>query len=295
MGERKKPVVTGNEYDKMTPLQWLLRVFHGSLIGVGSILPGVSGGVLCVLFGIYQPMMALLAHPFSAFKRYYKLFIPVAIGFVVGFLGLAKLVNMVFKASSNIAVCLFVGLIFGMLPSLYREAGKQGRNKGSWITFGISFAVLFAFLFIIESYSLMSIQPNIYWYFFCGIVWGLSLVVPGLSSSSILIFMGLYEPMTEGISQFNLNVLIPLALGILCTALLTARFINWLIEKHYSKVYHLILGVVLASTLLIIPLEGYTNTMEIIISIACALVGFFGAFALDRWGENLKRKKGIED
>ena len=65
---------------KMTLGQWLLRVLHGALVGVGAIMPGVSGGVLCVLFGIYQPMMALFSHPFKALKKYYKLFIPVLIG-----------------------------------------------------------------------------------------------------------------------------------------------------------------------------------------------------------------------
>ena len=64
----------------MPASQWLLRLLQGALIGVGAILPGVSGGVLCVLFGIYQPMMALLAHPISSFKAHFQLFIPVILG-----------------------------------------------------------------------------------------------------------------------------------------------------------------------------------------------------------------------
>ncbi len=284
---------TAINYNKMTPAQWFLRVIHGSLIGVGSILPGLSGGVLSVLFGIYQPMMALLAHPFSAFKRYYKLFIPIIIGFVIGFIGLAKVVDMLFKTSSNIVVCLFVGLILGMLPSLFREAGKKGRTKVSWGVFLISFIILFSLLLILKLGDSMNINPNIFWFFFCGVVWGLSLVVPGLSSSSILMFMGLYEPMTEGIANFSFDVLIPLVLGILLTALLSARIVNRLIERHYSIVYHMILGVVIASTLLIIPLS-YADTTEILISIACAIVGFFGAWGLDLLGEGLMRKNNIE-
>ena len=55
---------------KMSIGQWLMHVLHGALIGVGAILPGVSGGVMCVLFGIYQPMMALLSHPGKAFRQY---------------------------------------------------------------------------------------------------------------------------------------------------------------------------------------------------------------------------------
>ena len=72
------------QYDHMGVGLWLLRVIHGALIGAGAILPGISGGVLCVLFGIYRPMMALLAHPIKTFRIYYKLFIPVLLGWAVG-------------------------------------------------------------------------------------------------------------------------------------------------------------------------------------------------------------------
>ena len=126
---------------------WLLRLIQGALIGVGAILPGISGGVLCVLFGIYRPMMALLAHPAKSFKLYYRLFIPVLIGWAVGFLALAGLVNLLLEASSAVAISLFVGLIIGTLPSLYRDAGKFGHGKKGFLSLGISFVLLFCFLF----------------------------------------------------------------------------------------------------------------------------------------------------
>ena len=72
--------------DKMTPAKWLLRLLQGAIIGAGAVLPGISGGVLCVVFGIYQPMMELLAHPFRMFKKYYKMFIPILLGVAAGFL-----------------------------------------------------------------------------------------------------------------------------------------------------------------------------------------------------------------
>ena len=117
-----------SETTKMTAGQWLMHVLHGALIGVGAILPGVSGGVMCVLFGIYQPMMALLSHPGKAFRQYSRLFIPVLIGCAIGFVGLSKVVELAFGADSAIVTCLFFGLILGTIPSLWREAGLKGRN-----------------------------------------------------------------------------------------------------------------------------------------------------------------------
>ena len=279
------------QYDHMGLGLWLLRVVQGALIGAGAILPGISGGVLCVLFGIYQPMMALLAHPIRTFRIYYKLFIPVLIGFAVGFFALAGLVSLLLEASSAIAVSLFIGLIVGMIPSLYRDAGKFGHPKSGYISMAVSFAVLLALLIYLQEGVKIDIEANIGWFFFCGVVWGLSLVVPGLSSSSILIFLGLYEEMTAGISQFDiLGVVLPVAVGILCTALLSARFVNWLFERYHTVAYHAILGVVIASTVMIVPLE-FRSTGEVLLSILCAVVGFFVAWGMDRYGQKVKPKQ----
>lgn len=275
------------KYDHMGVGLWLLRVIHGALIGAGAILPGISGGVLCVLFGIYRPMMALLAHPIKTFRIYYKLFIPVLLGWAVGFFALAGLVNLLMEVSSAIAVSLFLGLIVGMIPSLYRDAGKYGHRKTGYLSMFLSFVVLFGFLLYLQQGVRIDIEGNAWWFFFCGIIWGLSLVVPGLSSSSILIFMGLYQEMTAGISRFDLGVLIPLVLGILCTALLSARFVNRLFERHHTIAYHAILGIVIASTLLIVPLE-FKDATEVLLSIVCAVLGFLAAWGMDRYGQRVK-------
>ncbi len=304
--------------NKMTLGQWLLRVLHGALVGVGAIMPGVSGGVLCVLFGIYQPMMALFSHPFKALKKYYKLFIPILLGWAIGFVALAKLVEWAFGEDSAVATCLFFGLIVGTIPSLWREAGLQGRSKNHIAIFGVSFVVLFALLSTFKFAGHMNITPNSWWYLFCGVVWGLSLVLPGLSSSSVLLFMGLYEPMTAGIgsigtyvkdviafligkggdvfpalSQVNWGCILPLLAGILLTALLTARFVNHLLETRYAVIYHVILGVVCASTLLIIP-TSFAGVGQIILCVVCAVVGFFAALGLDKFGTNIKAQNHID-
>ena len=155
-----------SETTKMTAGQWLMHVLHGALIGVGAILPGVSGGVMCVLFGIYQPMMALLSHPGKAFRQYYRLFIPVLIGCAIGFVGLSKVVELAFGADSAIVTCLFFGLILGTIPSLWREAGLKGRNARCGWAFGLSFVILLGLLSLFKFSSAAAIQPNSGWYFF---------------------------------------------------------------------------------------------------------------------------------
>lgn len=108
-------------------IRWLRDLLCGVLIGAGAILPGVSGGVLAVVFDIYRPFMEVLTHPRTAIPKYWKWFPPLAIGWAIGFLGFAKGIAVAMEQSMTVTTWLFVGLIVGTLPSLFREAGKEGR------------------------------------------------------------------------------------------------------------------------------------------------------------------------
>lgn len=279
----------------MIVLRWLFGIIQGALIGGGAILPGISGGVLSVLFGVYRPIMELLTHPITAIKKYYKILIPIGIGAAVGFILFSKLVAAMFsEQTETYAVCLFIGLIIGTIPMLWKDAGKGGsgnkvgRSKGSIASMVIAFVALLGILLSLELLAKLDIEPNFWWYLFCGAVWGLSLIVPGLSSSSILIFMGLYEKMSEGIGDLNFMVIIPVILGILIVAVLLARVVNRLFERHYSIVSHAIIGLVAASAVMILP-TSFDGFWSIVICIMLAAVGFAIAYAMDVWGKKLKK------
>ena len=102
---------------KFSPAKLFLQLLQGALIGLGSVLPGISGGVLSVVFGIYKPMMELLANPLGNFKTHVPRLLPYIAGAVVGFLGVANLLAYVLEKYPNPSICLFIGLIAGMLPS----------------------------------------------------------------------------------------------------------------------------------------------------------------------------------
>ena len=101
----------------------LLRLVQGFIIGAGGILPGISGGVLSVIFGIYRPVMEVLAHPLNGLRRHLSLLLPVGAGAILGFLCGGGLILVLFDRSEKLATCLFIGLILGTLPSLWAEAG----------------------------------------------------------------------------------------------------------------------------------------------------------------------------
>ena len=111
---------------------WLRDFLCGVLIGAGAILPGVSGGVLAVVFDIYRPFMEVLTHPGRAVPRYWRMLIPLALGWAAGFMGFAKGISAAITFSAAATTWLFIGLIVGTVPSLFREAGKEGRSASAW-------------------------------------------------------------------------------------------------------------------------------------------------------------------
>ena len=265
----------------MPPRRWLLRLIQGILIGSGAILPGISGGVLCVLFGIYQPMMALFAHPFRNFRRVFPQLFPAGVGWVLGFFAFAKLITLFFSTDSNLAVWLFIGLIAGSFPALYRQAGRQGHGWQGWAALTVSFAVMTFLFYYLGHAAALHIVPNPFWFCICGVLWGLSLVIPGMSSSSTLIFLGLFEPMTAGIASVNPAVVIPIFLGAALTVVLVSRLVNRLFETHHRLAFHLVLGFVLASTAVIVPLS-YESPQQALLCLVCGAVGFAAAWFLNR-------------
>ena len=283
--KNKKPVS-----DK-SPALMLMRVLQGALIGGGAILPGVSGGVLAVVFGIYRPMMELLSHPFRALKKNLWLFIPIIIGVGIGFVGFAKLMALLFAEDSPYPISLFVGLILGTVPSLLKTARSQGRKPAADMTaLGLTFAGLLAFLIILEGTGSMNLTLTPVWALISGLIWGFSLIVPGLSSSSILIFMGLYKSIMDDVGRLQLGTVIPLLLGIALVAFLFARVIDSLFNKHFSVASHAIVGLVLASTVMIIP-RGYAGLGQILLCLGLAVIGFAGAWYLGVWGEKYEAHK----
>ena len=268
-------------------IRWLRDLLCGALIGAGAILPGVSGGVLAVVFDIYRPFMEVLTRPRTAIPKYWKWFPPIALGWCAGFLGFAKGIAAAISFSNTVTTWLFLGLIAGTVPSLFREAGKEGRTAASWGSLLLCAGAVFAGLFYVSRVAEVSVEPNFWWYNFCGALWGMSIVIPGMTSSSVMMALGLYQPMLEGLARLDLLVLSASLPGMVLTIALLARLVSWFFRTHYAVAFHGILGFVLASTLVIIPTEYAPG--EPLLSVLCCVGGFLLAFLLARLDKKIQK------
>ena len=236
--------------------------------------------VLCLAFGLYEPMIQLFTHPLPTLRRHLRLFLPLIGGGLVGFILLARVVEYLLTVSSGPTMTLFAGLIsVPCLPSSIRPSGgRSGRRPPGW---GLSSpwpCLLPSSRCWTRGPRTPSSQPGPGLFLFCGAVWGLSMLLPGLSSSSVLLFLGLYQPMAQGIGHLDLTVLLPMGAGFLLTILLLARLVSWLLERYYVGLTRVLLGFALASTLMILP-TSFAGPG----ALALSCLTFAGGFALAFW------------
>lgn len=273
--------------EKTSSKDWILRFVKGMFIGSGFILPGVSGGALAAIFGIYERIISFLAHITKNFKENVLFFLPVGLGGLTGVFLLSFGVSFLLGEFETIILWFFVGCIVGTVPSLWKEAGKKGRNKVDSIIMGVTFVLALLFLLYGETLFDGQVEQNTWTWMMAGGLIGLGLIVPGLSPSNFLVYMGMYKAMSDGIKTVDFGVIIPIAIGGLVTVLALSKVMDYIFSIAYSKLFHFILGVVFASTIMIIP-KDYTGFS--LMEYGLCFLMLIGGTLLGSWMSRLEEK-----
>ncbi|MDF2520155.1 MAG: hypothetical protein K0R84_783 [Clostridia bacterium] len=264
-------------------MNFLSDFVKGMIIGIGAVAPGVSGGTFAVVLGIYDKLTDAIADIFHNFKRKLLLLFPLALGIGAGVLGFSKVMKYLFEYHEAQVKFLFIGLMIGTLPSVVKEANKHGFKKSYLlpciITFGISV------LFVMLENSVINIipesNPGLAALIVYGVIIGFGTIVPGISSSFILMYIGAYEILLDGIASLNFAVLIPVAIGFALSVLFFAKLISLLFKKIYGYTYYSVLGFVLGSIITIFP--DIEASMQYVAGIIICIIGFYLSFALSNY------------
>lgn len=278
-------------------MNWIFRLVKGMIIALGFILPGVSGGVLAAILGIYERMLHFLAHIRQDFKKNFLFFLPVGIGGILGLILLSKPLEWLLAHYQVIVLWGFAGAIIGTLPSLFRESTRQrAREKSDWIVLVLTFVLSAVVLYMLPAIA-GTVPANFFGFFLAGVLIALGVLVPGLSPSNLLLILGLFSPMLEGFKNRDiLGVFIPIAIGGLFALVSFSKIMEKLLLVQHSKVYHFIIGLVLSSTLLIviptqsaeaISYSGVTSS-TILLSALLFAVGLFLGLWMSKLEERYK-------
>ena len=267
-------------------VDWILRFIKGIFIGSGFILPGVSGGALAAVFGVYERIISFLAHITRDFKKNVIYLIPLGLGGVTGVFLFSFVVSFFLETYETQILWFFVGCIIGTIPALWQEAGKKGRQSKHIVILIIGFILSLAFLFYDERLFGGDIPQNFVTWTLAGSLIGLGVIIPGLSPSNFLVYLGMYKDMSDGIKGLNFMIIIPIAIGAILTVLIFSKLADYIINKAYAGFFHIIMGVVFASTLMIVPRDYNYRSLG---TLACIVLLVAGA-GFGNWMSNLEKR-----
>jgi putative membrane protein len=241
---------------------FLILILKGFLIGIAFIIPGVSGGTLAIYLGVYQKLLDSISNVFSDFKNSVKFLIPVFLGIAISVISLAKLFSILLNWNSFIVLFFFLGLILGGIKYIYQKANVKKITLSTGIAFFLSFALLI-FIIIIDKTKVgvgIDYFDFSFWtyllIFSLGMISAITMIVPGISGSAVLLVLGFYTAIVSNVVgnildfsslAYNLQVIIPFALGALAGIMLFSKLISISLSKFPKETYFAILGFIIAS------------------------------------------------
>jgi putative membrane protein len=276
--------------------------FKGFIMGIANIIPGVSGGTLAIILGIYERLLEAISHFFKNFKENIKFLIPVFLGIGVSLITMSNLIDYSYKHFPLPTTVFFVGLVLGGIPLLINKTKKE-KNKNMaaniiafMFTFSLVLVMAFADKIFGMSKEVVLTNMGLLGYIkllLVGCLSSATMIIPGVSGSLVLMLIGYYYPVISTIKELthfnniigNGIVLAVFGIGIVVGLVLVAKLLEYLFKRHAKATYCGVLGFIFAS-LIAIPASSYgviingISLIHIIISFITLIIGCFVAYKL---------------
>ncbi len=254
----------------------MINFFKGIAVGLGAIAPGLSGSILLVLFGLYQKIVHTVSTMFKNFKKNLLFLLPIALGMGLGVLLFAKLIKLCMDKFPMQTAYIFLGLIIGTLPMLFREVRKEGFAKKYCIFIAAAFFAGGAFFFFSKGMFPDVTDPNLLQSVVLGLAVSAAYLVPGVDSAAILTSFGLYDLWVASIDALELSVLLPAGVGFIVGGIVISLLFNKLLSKWYTGTYSIIFGLFLSVILNFVFRECPAPALDLrtLISVLLLLAGF---------------------
>lgn len=270
-------------------MKFILDILKGMVMGVANVIPGVSGGTMAVAMGIYDRLINAFTHIFKEFKKSLMSVLPIGIGMGLGIVGLSMVIDWMFGTLPIQTNLLFIGLILGGIPAIWKRLAGKKVGAGCIIGFVIFFAVVVGLSFIQHDTELEKSAneaetvdvsdeagsvlddfevsaTSIAALFGVGVVASATMVIPGVSGSMMLMLLGYYTFIIGSVSGFvkalsggdialiiqYMWILIPFGLGVLVGIVVIAKLVELLLNKFETVTFWCILGLIAGSPFAIV-------------------------------------------
>lgn len=245
----------------------LILFIKGIVLGVAFVIPGVSGGTLAVLLGIYEELIEAASNFYKSiadFKKYIMYLLPIGLGVVFSVTVFAKLIKFGLDKAPIITILIFLGMIIGGIPALVRNVKGTKINLKDMTLMLVGLIIVISMLIFHKSNSnVVLTNMSITGYitlFLVGAIAAVTMVVPGISGSFTLMLIGYYEPilnLVNDITSFknlgpNLILIFTFMLGVFIGIIFISKIIEWCLKHYKRETYYAIIGFVLSSIISVI-------------------------------------------
>lgn len=261
-------------------LKSISNFIKGIFIGFGAILPGISSGVICIVLGLYEKLLNCVLNFFKDIKSNIKFLFPIVCGSIVGIILFSNILSYCFNIIPCQTKSLFIGLLLGSIYLLAISNLKDNMNNKSNTSKYVSFFICFLIgicLICLENIVNFSADytPNEFsasFLILSGFFMSMGIVIPGVSSTVILMLLGVYSTYLSAVSMVNMSVLFPMVLGAGIGSIIFMKMIQYLLNRFHSQTIFGIIGFSLGSVLILYP--GYSFSLESFVSIILLVFGF---------------------
>lgn len=252
------------------------RFWKGIVVGVGGIAPGLSGSVLLMIFGLYRKTLEALGNLLRDFRKHIRFLLPLVAGMLLGVLLFSKLIDFLLGRFEMATRFCFLGLILGTLPMLWREVKKEGislKHIGMILAAGI----LGFWFFTANPYAFAPVtDPTLLHAVLLGVAVAATAIIPGVDPAVFLSTFGLYEMYVGALASVNLQILLPMVLGLAAGAVAISACMNWLFRRYYTATQSVVFGIFLSMIPNMLTEECVLQrNIASVIAVAVMVIGFF--------------------
>lgn len=260
-------------------MEWK-NIYRGFLMGICDLIPGVSGGTIAFILGIYDRLLTSISGFFSReWKKHIGFLLPLGIGIGLTLLLFSKVIDFLLKNYEQPTQFFFLGLILGVIPFISKQAGVK-KNFKAWhyillLLVGVALAstVLIkpADSAVITSLTL----PNTLGLFLAGWAGSMAMLLPGVSGSFVLLLLGVYATAINALSTLNIPIIIVIGAGVIVGFIASSKVIQYLLHKFTHAMFAVIIGLILGSVFVIypgIPESGTPFVMSVVALITGLIV-----------------------
>lgn len=265
----------------------VINMLKGVVIGVSNIIPGVSGGTMAVVMGIYDKIMASATNFFKDWKKSVMFLGSLGIGAGLGIILFANLINFSLEKYPMPTNYLFIGLIIGTLPLLYAKSTEKKVNPKNYIGLIIALLVVMPMGLLKEPEAAGNTITTLTMIngvklFGAGFIAAATMILPGVSGSFVLLLLGLYDPIINAVSDFNIPVLFIVGVGVIAGFVSMTKIIDSMFKKYPQTTYFIILGLVGGSAVALLLKQGFAFDAVGIVSIITLAIGFLTAYIIGK-------------